>query len=246
MKNEDIDKLFRDHFDKLDIQPSTEVWKKIEAELNEQHIVPIQKKINWLKPLVAIAAIFIGIGAFNLVMQEQAIGPSETKKVVEQKNSDKPIQIQQKEAVDHLIDDKKQSIYFAGKAKSKATQYAQNDNLTASSQPKIAQIEEQIALKKLKIAERQALLVVVDSQAQIAHAMEYIPIKPFIENPEEEESMMASTNTNTQNVVTKMLNILSKTINQGNGPEVQFSKDDEGSLQIDLLNSLVKNKKRKK
>ncbi|MNL41912.1 hypothetical protein D3C87_1643420 [compost metagenome] len=90
------------------------------------------------------------------------------------------------------------------------------------------------------------MLVVVDSQAQIAHAMEYIPIKPIIENPDEEESMMASTSESKQNVVTKVLNILSKTINQGNGSEVQSSNDDEGTLQIDLLNSLVKNKKRKK
>ena len=71
MKNEEIDKLFRDHIDKLDIQPSADIWNKIEADLDEQKIVPINKKIKWLKPLVSIAATLICIGIFSLLVMKQ-------------------------------------------------------------------------------------------------------------------------------------------------------------------------------
>lgn len=245
MKNEDIDKLFRDHFDKLDIQPSADIWNKIEADLDEQKIVPIKKKIKWLKPLVSIAATLICIGIFSLLVMEHSSSTVETTNIVIRKK-DTAAQKEQKEPVEDLIETNDKPIRFAVKAVPKETQNTRNNHQITSMYPEVAQIDEQVALKKLQITEEQPMLVVVDSQAQIAHAMEYIPIKPIIENPDEEESMMASTSESKQNVVTKVLNILSKTINQGNGSEVQFSNDDEGTLQIDLLNGLVKNKKRKK
>lgn len=245
MKNEEIDKLFRDHIDKLDIQPSADIWNKIEADLDEQKIVPIKKKIKWLKPLVSIAATLICIGIFSLLVMKQSASTVETTNIVNRKK-DTATQKEQKEPVEDLIETKEEPVRFAVKTVPEKTQDTQTDYQIKSMPPKIAQINEAVALKKLKITAEQPMLVVVDSQAQIAHAMEYIPIKPIIENPDEEESMMASISESKQNVVTKVLNILSKTINQGNGSEVQFSNDDEGTLQIDLLNSLVKNKKRKK
>lgn len=238
MKNEDIDKLFRDHVDKLDIQPSTDIWKKIEMELDEQKIVPIKNKINWLKPLLATATLLLCVGIFNLLLLDQAVDTPETKNIVAQK-IDNPIHNQQKERVQPDTED--QHLQLSVKDIRKTISNKHDDSTLHS---KIVQAEEQESLKKITIAEEQPLLVVVNTQTQIAHAVGYIPLKPLIENTEEEDSMMASTNT--QTVVTKVLNILSKTINQGNGSEVQFSNDDEGTLQIDLLNSLVKNKKRKK
>lgn len=245
MKNEDIDKLFRDHFDKLDIQPSADIWNKIEADLDEQKIVPIKKKTKWLIPLISIAATLICIGIFSLLVMEQSTSIIETTNIVIRKQ-DRVGHEEQKEPVEDPIEAKEEPIRFAVKALPEETQDTRNGYQITSVDPKVSQVDEQVALKKLKLTAEQPMLVVVDSQAQIAHAMEYIPIKPIIENPEEEESMMASTSASKQNVVTKVLNILSKTINQGNGSEVQFSNDDEGTLQIDLLNTLVKNKKRKK
>lgn len=176
---------------------------------------------------------------------EQSASTVETTNIVNRKKGT-ATQKEQKEPVEDLTETKEESVRFAVKTVPEKTQDTQTDYQIKSMPPKIVQIDEAVALKKLKITAEQPMLVVVDSQAQIAYAMEYIPIKPIIENPDEEESMTASTSESKQNVVTKVLNILSKTINQGNGSEVQFSNDDEGTLQIDLLNSLVKNKKRKK
>lgn len=245
MKNEEIDKLFRDHLDKLDIQPGADIWKKIEMDLDEQQVVSIKKKKKWLIPLVSIAAVLICIGIFSLLVLEQSTSTIENTKIASRKK-DIAVQKGQQEPVINLTEGKEEPNQHAVKAVSDETRNIQNEYQITSIHPKVSQTEEQVSLKKLTISEEQPMLVVVDSQAQIVHAMEYIPIKPIIENPEEEESMMATTSASKQNVVTKVLNILSKTINQGNGSEVQFSNDDEGTLQIDLLNSLVKNKKRKK
>lgn len=244
MKNQDIDKLFRDHFDNLDIQPGTDIWKKIELDLDEEKVISIKKKTNWLNPLITTAAILICIGIFSLLLLRQSTSTTE-KKITVALKMDKPAQDQQ---IDNnnkteIIDSQIQIVATAiNKAKRKKSINTPSLQVPAA----VSSLEMHEAFNKVKMDHEQPIVVVVDAQAQLAHAMDYIPIKPLIENPDEEDSMMAAANDGSQTIVTKVLNILSKTINQGNIPEVQFSNDDEGSLQIDLFNSMVKNKKRKK
>ncbi|MDH5828352.1 hypothetical protein [Sphingobacterium faecium] len=245
MKDQDLDKLLRDHFDNLDIQPSTDVWKKIVLELDEQKIVPIKKKTSWLKAIVAAAAILICVGIASFLLQHQSGNNAENIRYAERKIDNEIITPQKvTPKVAPVIIEKQ--VQFSGKSVNNANPHENKSVQPIASYTEVIPSEKQQAFQRLKVDKEQPIMVVVDTQTQAARVVEYIPIKPLVENPEEENSMMASTNANSQTVVTKVLNILSKTINQGNGPEVQFSNDDEGSLQIDLLNSLVKNKKRKK
>jgi hypothetical protein len=245
MKNQDIDKLLRDHFNKLDIQPSTDIWKKIEAELDEQKVISISKKTTRLKVIGTAAAILVGLGIVSLVLQRQSANRPDHIKYADRK-MDREMNTPPKAAskVEPLPIERQ--VQLSVRPVNKGNQRENSSANAIETDMKVVAIQTSQAFERLKMGKQQPLMVVVDTQTQVAHVLEYIPIKPLIENPDEENSMMASTGTNSQTVVTKVLNVLSKTINQGNSAEVQFSNDDEGSLQIDILNSLVKNKKRKK
>jgi len=244
MKNQDIDKLFRDHFDKLDIQPDAKLWERIKNDLDEQKIKPIKKKTNWLKPLLTIAAALIFIGTFSLFVLHHSVNVSEIK-ISATNKVDTSIQIQQKVTKTNPIKIIKNKQQLAVKEVNKENNHIQNVAASVAPYTAVTPVEAANTFEKLELKREQPIVAVPESQIQIASVAEYIPIKPLIENPEEESSMMAAASTGSQNVVTKVLNIISKTINQGNTPEIQFSNDAEGSLQIDLFNGLVKNKKRK-
>lgn len=246
MKNQDIDKLLRDQFDKLDIEPSADIWKKIEMELDQQKVVSIKKKINWFKIIGAAAAILIGIGITSILMQRQSGHHTERIKYADHKMNKDMITPRKATPKVESLPIEKHAQLLSARPVNKVNQLENNSVQAVESDTEIIPAQSSQAFERLKMEKEQPLMVVVDTQTQVARVLEYIPIKPLIENPEEENSMMASANTNSQTVVTKVLNILSKTINQGNSAEVKFSNDDEGSLQIDILNSLVKNKKRKK
>ena len=74
-------------------------------------------------------------------------------------------------------------------------------------------------------------------------SIDVAPLKPLIENPEEEETMLASTDK--QSVITKLLNTVSGAIAPEHSKNIHFSKDEEGTLKIDLNNSLVRTRKPK-
>lgn len=77
MKDQDVDKLFRDALQKHEASPSADLWQKIERELeHEGEVLPMiptkTRRFTW-KPYAAAASLFILCGATFFVMRNTDI-----------------------------------------------------------------------------------------------------------------------------------------------------------------------------
>lgn len=256
MKEEDIDRLFREAFHEAEETPNRNVWQRIERQLDESKKKPVRlpfRKQTWIR--YAGAAILLlgttfGLLKLNYKGDTQSVYRNETIIAQKQESKEKSLRMQHPESIEQeQLDtnkDKQEKI--------------QNANIAVAIQSQ--RLEEQesydrvnVDLKIGDLAESKPKLLSLKgveegytSSIPVHQVTEIEDIKPLINLDEETESMYAQTPHETVNktVVTSILNTISEKIEVSTTKDIRFRADEEGSFRIDILNSLVKNRNKKK
>ncbi|MFZ4862224.1 hypothetical protein ACL9RF_08550 [Sphingobacterium sp. Mn56C] len=256
MEDQDVDKLFQKAFAEAEETPSDRVWENIESALpTEQKTVVLPKRnYRWLY-YAALLAVCIAASLFIYRVQETVpVGKDTT---VANRNLDSSI---------HTESDKEISLEIAAKPTQHASpvadvpsaivQHAQHtdaDTDMAQTGGAVARNNTSLAAVKLTEGKRIELhnLTADMPSSPIIEVTEIADIKPLIESDEDMDTMLAQVNSSTEsnrNVVTSLLNVLAENIGTeiSNKKEIRFRADEEGSFRIDIVNSLVKNRNKKR
>lgn len=242
MKEQDIDRLFREAFHEAEEKPSQNVWQHIEKQLNEeQRIMPLySKRKHWIAYAAAII-VFLGIGLTFLKLNFT----SQKNQGLQITKHTEPIPTETVETVKDQADIKPEII-----ATTKAPQITKQ-NIKSPKENGRSNIE----LNIIRIESSKPVLGPIDLSAKITprsipvyQVTEVEDIKPLIEPEVEIESMYAQTATAASNhtLVTTILNGISEKIEISDSKDIRFRADEEGSISIDILNSLVKNRNKKR
>ena len=245
MENNDIDKIFRDAFEKAEETPNSNIWDKIEQELEtEQNVIPISKRNTWAKYAIAACTLLIlGIGYRLSKNNEEIVIKDEKIALIEDKKTD--INIPKDQRINDVSNDfplekprtELNEISFAKEVSTAKNQETRHQALVEEVYPSEIEIEELASIDN-------------SHELNVIQVTEIEPVKQLIENTEEiPETMYASTATESpkhSNVVTNVLNKITENIELSDSKNIRFSADDEGSIRIDIINSLVKNRFKKR
>lgn len=261
MKEKDIDRLFREAFHEAEQKPSQNVWQQIEKQLDEEKkIIHLpSKNRHWIAYvaaalLLALSVTFIQIN-YNT---ETRATDNETTIAINQRPANpahtdfERSQIVVKTELDNKQMDNKKQNKIALIATAASSQTAHQ---TKTAQHTTTRMDVELKINKLE--ESRPDLTGINELSQITvpnipvyQVTEIEDIKPLIEPEEEIESMYAqaapNNRTDNKNIVTSILNTISENIEVSNTKDIRFRADEEGSLRIDILNSLVKNRNKKR
>lgn len=261
MKEQDIDSLFRDAFHEAEEKPSKNVWEQIEKKLDELETpAPLlsNRRYAWLK-YAAAAILFLGAGIFLAKIkhsnENQSFDQRET--VIAQLPTN----------ILETTTDNKNTPYIETKLENtKHKKNKQNARARLASTSQLSQLNVKSKEKELNNRVQQRLDIADLEETkpgsidliQFSHSIatthpiyqvtEIEDIKPLIDLNDEMESMYAQSphdNTN-KNIVTSLLNSITEKIEVSTTKDIRFRADEEGSFRIDILNSLVKNRNKKK
>lgn len=265
MEEKDIDKLFRDAFEHAESHPPSDMWKRIEAELDKKDNVVFLSKKNRFRFLkyTAAAVFLIALGITGYLNQEKEsvklTDNSSPKRIEKTKNASRPETIENEEETQitqtNVLEEqdiKPLKKAFAQKIpKKKAVPVRQLDvqNAGAAEIHKDLYTREEAEEKSFQIATHEVEIPNKDisSQIPVRQVTEVEQLKPLIEPEEEVENMYAAQPTEGNNmIVINILNTISEKIEISTKKDVRFRSDDEGSIRIDFINSLVKNRIKKR
>lgn len=248
MEDKDLDRLFRDAFHKAEEIPDDSNWNIIETRLNEQkNIVLISKRKNWWAYATA-AIVILGLGYFGIAMNFRQKDTKNIEKEitasvdVEKDSKSMPIPIDTNVKGD---DDLPRQIIPATEkkiAKRREAPKIVEENTTQMHLVTIETIpENQLVLSKMELNNKTSEL------PKFRQVTEIDDIKPLIEPEEEMESMLASNKTErSKNLITSLLNTISEKIDPKSNKEIHFYADEEGSFGINIINSMAKNRNKKR
>ncbi len=251
MNDEQLDKLFKKEMTDFEVDPGAEMWATIEAELPaERKTVPLWKK-SGLR--YAAACMLIG-GLVAIIFLQRSEAPQELQQMT--KVTVRADQAEKKEKQLQVAEEPHESPLHQQAVVTKETQSTPQERQATVATAHVIEPKESTPKLDLKIPDLQIATIEpshTDTFPQMlarTQVVEVDPIRPLIENPEEEESMLASAPKATakvqQGIVTGILNRISDVVNPDDSKTIHFSNDEEGSLRIDIFNSLVKNRKKNK
>ncbi len=261
MKDQDIDKLFADGFSDQEVNPPASVWKGIEAKLDSETIVPEKKVFNWQVWAIAASLVLvlgISIKLFfwqtNVVEEENQeltqiiqseINPVQevvSEKVIEPKHS---IPESENKEIKTLPGKVKVATTIKKKTNSSIEPIVQkNNNTDLTDHPSKGSFEKVSPTKEMNLVNQIDLDEPNHDKAQLS-GIEVSPIQPLVNVIEQEEVMYAEAKVEPkqkQNIFTNILNTITENINPSS-KSVKFSSDDEGTIRIDLYNSIAKTRK---
>lgn len=275
MKEQDIDKLFREGLENHQSEPSAALWNKIAKQLDEEqtpvHTLPKEKNGHWWRYATAACAL-IAVGLFAYLRQENIKHSKSTKHIAQvssiENTPSEDSTIQDSEIVTTTNvsqEERKLAVSSEGDAKEHkiiATVDQQEDvRIMAST------ISSQNDVKKVRVAEHALAEELVNTEpveiptvrsaqmTQLAsmdmptrYVTEVDPIKPIIEPFEEEEDMMIAGTVRkaTTQVFKKIINVVNDNTSGQVGKDVLLTKDEEGSIRLDLGNLFAKNRTKKR
>lgn len=252
MNDKELDKLFREKLEHHAIPPKKNIWDQIQTELDAKKVMPIRKR-NWIS-YAAIVIGCLGIAALLYNILQPTTTPNVRSAV------QKEAQTVPTDAIEKLPESKRSEI-------PSKTEYTADPQLaTTKTDVKKRPIREQkesiqegqeetpgtdertLELVALKPAELSPLYTdtLWHEETLKQHAVEAPPIAPLIDYPETEESMLASAQKTAKEFIPGILNKLSDVLKGGEDARIQISKDEEGFLRLDVVNSLVKNRNKKR
>lgn len=250
MENKDIDKLFRDSFNNAEATPSPDLWQRIETQLNqEEKIVSLPKrKFAWL-PYASAAAILLIIGGALLFHKKEIATPdtlaSHEKSGTIVENNTTPTatgsikEYKQNEPV-KTVGHSTSNVQLAVTKRPKATK----ETTTLKRLESIKNIE--IQEEEVSTPQLTELAVVKPVETGTYQVVEIEDLKPLIEPEEDQSSMLAAveteTNKGSNTIITSLLNAITNNIDTEKAKEIRFSADEEGSIRINLLNSFTRNR----
>lgn len=242
MESKDIDKLFQDAFEHAEETPNERVWQGISQELsNDEKVVPFFKR--HIKNLSVAAAILVILGiGFSYFNSQNEITPKNQPIAYSSLNENKEEKLVNEVTQNQDDENDHSENLVVQEAKISTVKFA-TINHKEKSEPIPAKSKEN--LKKLTIDTDIAL---ANAELVTRQVTEVDDIKPLIQLDEELETMYASSNANSENstIVTKVLNKISENLEVSEFKDIRFRADEEGSLRIDIFNSLVKNRIKKR
>ncbi|MCA5006032.1 hypothetical protein [Sphingobacterium bovistauri] len=251
MESQDLDKLFRDAFEQAEETPSACVWQGIEQELaQEKKIIPFYSKYRTQLSIAATFLVFFGIG-LTFYKNSTPSGKEKIEEVltsIEQptessdKKTENPVFEKELPTIESekLITNNSEEILVTN---SDVQPKSQDNSVSKNQQDDDSfEIEE-----KQEIIEQDQILTAVDvdikiTQPQYENIRTIEPISNDLQNsfaftaPKEE--VKTSIVTRVLNGITK--NILTKGIDIQENKEIEFKNDDEGSITLNIFNSLAK------
>lgn len=251
MKDNDIDNLFREAFHEAEETPNESVWQQIEMQLDDSQKPTIQlagRRLNWIK--YAAAAVVLIVGSIiawkqNYSNKNILVDQKETRIVQSPKIEHETL------AVDRdLNSDSKHQLVKENKREKSLTLNRPSIQVENTSKALPLNPRHELNLDGLKeskpsIAKLNHSSVMSPPVYQVTEIGE---IKPLIVLDDEMESMYAQTaqESTNKNIVTTLLNSFTEKIELSATKDIRFHADEEGSFQIDILNSLVKNRNKRK
>lgn len=248
MKDQEIDKMFSDGLRDQETTPPASIWQGIESKLDEEKTIPFKRKNNlyvWM--IAACLTLALGISLKMFLFQDNSAEKT-------------PTQIAQLE--DKLINDKETSIsedLIPVEKESKEVPVL----LTTNQPSKIKEVQKKQTETKpiiqAKDTEREDMIVPsqelklvtaveIDDMEQEPNELatvEVAPIQPLVNIIEHEEVMYAEVKKEPkkkQTIFTNILNTLSDNLNPSS-KAVRFSSDEEGTISVDLFNSIAKTRR---
>ena len=102
--------------------------------------------------------------------------------------------------------------------------------------------------EKVVVEQANRHIALIENELPIVQVTEIEDIQPLIPVEEETETMYASAESvkKGNNTVTNILNKIAENIEIHDSKNLRFSADEEGSIRVDLINSLVKNRFKKR
>ncbi|WP_140937869.1 hypothetical protein [Sphingobacterium lumbrici] len=265
MEEKDIDNLFRDAFEQAESNPPSDMWKRIEAELDkENNSIILSKKDKFsLFKYAAAAVLLLGVGVAVYVLNQEkarltnnsnpkqtekkeiASIPETTKKEIKvaqastsEEQNIKPL----KKVVAQAVPNKKELPAKQVSAQNAATRKTQDNVENVYTPEKTEEKSFQIATHDVNVPNKD-----ISSQTPVRQVTDVEQLKPLIDPEEEVNNMYASQPVENNNtIVTNILNAISENIEISTKKDIRFRSDDEGSIRIDFINSLVKNRIKKR
>ncbi len=272
MENKDINKLFRQAFEEAEHEVNPVIWQNIENELDEnaKRTVPfIFKAYNWIGYAAAIL-IILSIGFFifkhepvKQIVAEQSITEQgyatdhsikqSTENIVQGNVSTNtvastPIDIENTSAKDIKTSSKttfKETVAATNSHKETKPTVSARDKERREELPIASLSDPSVDIKMVQ----GRIMELSQTDIPTTQVTEIDPIKPLIVFEEEEESMYAvhdSPASKESTVITTILNKLSENIDLKSKKEVRFKSDDEGSILVDFINPLARNRNKKR
>ncbi|PRD51385.1 hypothetical protein [Sphingobacterium gobiense] len=253
MNDKDLDKLFQEHLEHHTAPPRNDIWHQIENRLDQQKVVPV-RRLNW----VSYAAIAVGcLGLIALLYNIMPFTTTEDISIITQKEvpmAAKNTKRESSNSVQSVIPVKKGHAKRSEQEVAKKDEFVQKASISEKKKPANERLplteEPRVELVGLEPAGVSLPLTAdldIDDKVPQKYAISVPPVAPLIDSPETEESMLASTRKKpTEGIVPGILNKISDALNPTDNTSVQFSKDDEGFLRLDIVNSLVKNRNKKR
>ncbi|PRD46411.1 hypothetical protein [Sphingobacterium haloxyli] len=253
MNDKDLDKLFQEHLERHSVRPRNNIWHQIENRLDQKKVVPV-RRLSW----ISYAAMAVGcLGLITLLyntmtLKEDASITAQTEIPTtavtntgrESSNLARtviPVIKEQVERSEQEVTKKEEFMQMASISEKKDPV---NEHLSLTEEPRV----ELVGLEPagVSVGLTAGLDMDVDDKAPQKYAISVPPVAPLIDSPETEESMLASTRKPTEGIVPTILNKISDALNPTDNTTVQFSKDEEGFLRLDVVNSFVKNRNKKR
>jgi hypothetical protein len=261
MENKDLDKLFHDTFNDAEQTPNDQVWQNIEAALDKQkqNIVPLQRKKGfswWSYAAAASVLVTLGIVFWTVEIAEDSTKQQRQIAMQPSANETTVWQGEQHEEVPTAVIKGPEQEYSIA-------EQTQTNIVATTTQPKempapsihpaekktIPTLDREGIESTVPNTDRPLATVHMVSTPPTYKVTEVEDIKPLIEPEEEVESMYASTSTKGQGkttILTSLLNRISENVEISDTKEIRFSADEEGSLRVDVLNSLARNRNKKR
>lgn len=257
MNEKDIDKLFSEAFKEAESSPPSDLWEKIEMQLpTEKKEVPILKRYRFAIASIAAAAVIV-MGVALVLYTNKDIktdllatkAPAKVQLEVSSSTKLAPLEIIPRVRDTSTVAKKaKPTLALAGTKKKspdiskspvvKPTAY-KNMELSMEQEP---EKENAYAHLSNEIEKEQMI-----TEIPVHQVTEIEPIKPLIEPEEDLESMYATQAPVVhKTVVTTLLNVISENIEVSTKKDIRFRADDEGSIRIDFINTIVKNRTKKR
>ncbi len=266
-KDNEFDRQLRGKFESFTPEVSTDLWGKIEAQLDagaQDKVVPMAGRRKglpaWLKAAAAVLVIMGGVAYWYSRPVEVTYlhGPAivqedeqEVRTIVDE-NEQPPVEVAEPLDVERL------KRLFAKKER-------RNDGATPApaeeeqaAEERAPEAEEPV-LQWAAVGEKQApvdepvaalpedtSIEKMETAVGLEEALAKIPdVQPLVVLDDEEETMLASADGKQAFGLSNILNYVVGTVDQREEKLVTFSNDNEGSLKLDFNFGLAKNKKKK-
>jgi len=248
MESKDLDKLFQDAFEHAEETPNNRVWEGIEQELTkEKKVVPFYSKYRTQLSIAATFLLFFGVG---LTFYKKPI-PSGNKQIEEMLNAMEKQNVQRntnESEIERNVETPTNSLSTIVKTPTLAN--------SSEEQPIKKEVSEeennsvnyvQEILKKEEIVGIESNLASVDADIEISQpyfeeVKNLDPItndaQPTFAYTAPQEEIKSSIVTRVLNGITK--NILTKSIDIQENKEIEFRNDEEGSISLNIFNSLAR------